>query len=324
MKKPKKAAWECARNTTMSFEGAGYSNISGDFDGMGLSLGFLQWNFGQKTLQPLMSKFIGGFSDMAKQIMQEGADELLSAINSGTALDYAKQKMNNGGNSIVEPWLTRLKNLCNIQEFQAIQDEGAQSYVDRAISMCEKFDVYTVRAFCLFFDIAVQNGSVIHPPQVSGMNDIDKLNAIVNAVVTQTNQQWQNDVRIRKESIVNGKGTVHGRAVNFTDINDSDAFAPDIQEAALALQKAGVIGSPDYWTENAVPGKTVDGGYMNQLILNFVAMHKIVNSFEEVMGVLKDMGIVNSPDYWVQNAIKGGTVDGAYAGALIENIAGKL
>ena len=40
--------------------------------------------------------------------------------------------------------------------------------------------------------------------------------------------------------------------------------------------------------------------------------------------MLVKMGIINSPDYWLENAIKGKTVDGDYAGALIKKMAIKL
>ena len=46
-----------ALNITGSFEGReGWKNISGNFDGQGLSLGLMQQNFGQGTLQPLLIK----------------------------------------------------------------------------------------------------------------------------------------------------------------------------------------------------------------------------------------------------------------------------
>lgn len=55
-----------------------------------------------------------------------------------------------------------------------------------------------------------------------------------------------------------------------------------------------------------------------------------VNSLQENAGleqavqVLKLAGIINSPDYWLQNAVKGGQVSGEYAGLLIEKMADKL
>lgn len=39
---------------TAAFEGGGYTALSGNFDGQGVSFGFLQWNLGRGTLQPLI------------------------------------------------------------------------------------------------------------------------------------------------------------------------------------------------------------------------------------------------------------------------------
>jgi len=35
-------------------EGDPYQGVSGDFDGMGISCGALQWNIGSKSLQPIV------------------------------------------------------------------------------------------------------------------------------------------------------------------------------------------------------------------------------------------------------------------------------
>ena len=45
-------------NLTGSYEGGqGWINITNNFDGMGMSLGLLQQNFGSGSLQPLLLKF---------------------------------------------------------------------------------------------------------------------------------------------------------------------------------------------------------------------------------------------------------------------------
>lgn len=45
---------------------------------------------------------------------------------------------------------------------------------------------------------------------------------------------------------------------------------------------------------------------------------------EEAVGVLKENSIINTPEYWLKNAVVGGTVEGEYAGKLIINMANKL
>ena len=51
-----------ALQITGSFEGSGYNQISGNFDGQGISAGILQWNYGQgslqnKILRPLIDEY---------------------------------------------------------------------------------------------------------------------------------------------------------------------------------------------------------------------------------------------------------------------------
>ena len=48
------------------------------------------------------------------------------------------------------------------------------------------------------------------------------------------------------------------------------------------------------------------------------------DKLSEALKVLVDRGIINTPDYWQQNARVGKTVNGAYAAALIEKVAAFL
>lgn len=82
-----------------------------------------------------------------------------------------------------------------------------------------------------------------------------------------------------------------------------------------------IIGSPDYWVDNCVAGKQVVGQYVQTVILRFVAMYKIFNTFNECCDYLQTMGVVNSPDYWKANAVQGKFCDGLYVNKLLANMA---
>jgi peptidoglycan L-alanyl-D-glutamate endopeptidase CwlK len=47
-------------------------------------------------------------------------------------------------------------------------------------------------------------------------------------------------------------------------------------------------------------------------------------TLEEAIKVLQEHEVMNSPDYWLENAVIGGTVKGEYAGSLIIKMANKL
>lgn len=47
-------------------------------------------------------------------------------------------------------------------------------------------------------------------------------------------------------------------------------------------------------------------------------------TFEQALALLAQRGIIQSPEYWHNNAVQGKTVNGEYAGALIQKMAEKL
>jgi hypothetical protein len=91
-----------------------------------------------------------------------------------------------------------------------------------------------------------------------------------------------------------------------------------------AVNYKPIISSPDYWKKNAVVGGVVNGAYMHQVILNYVAMYKLCSSFEEVLGVMKDRGIISSLDYWRQNAVANKSVSGEYARIVLTRMGAGL
>jgi N-acetylmuramoyl-L-alanine amidase len=65
--------------------------------------------------------------------------------------------------------------------------------------------------------------------------------------------------------------------------------------------------------------KAVAGAILSQLGLAYIEDSK--NGLEGVLEVLVRNGILKSPEYWLQNARKGQSVNGEYAGMLLERMA---
>jgi N-acetylmuramoyl-L-alanine amidase len=65
--------------------------------------------------------------------------------------------------------------------------------------------------------------------------------------------------------------------------------------------------------------KAVSGAILSQLGLAYIEESK--NGLEGALEVLVRNGILKSPEYWLQNARKGQSVNGEYAGMLIERMA---
>lgn len=71
-------AFALALNITGSFEGvAGWQNLTGNFDGQGISMGLLQQNLGQGSLQPIWNLM---FSRYSSQFTQELTSSQVSSV----------------------------------------------------------------------------------------------------------------------------------------------------------------------------------------------------------------------------------------------------
>src|SRR5207249_4901557 len=64
-----------------------FAGLAGDFDGMGLSFGVLQWNLGQGTLQPLLAEMLSEHGETAATVFGEDLNSLKNML----ALDRAAQ-----------------------------------------------------------------------------------------------------------------------------------------------------------------------------------------------------------------------------------------
>ncbi|MEM7647402.1 MAG: hypothetical protein AAF203_10865, partial [Pseudomonadota bacterium] len=75
-------AFSLAMNITGSFEGhAGWTNLSNNFDGQGVSMGILNQNLGQGTLQPLLIQMRENHLDILESVMTKSMlDSLLKML----------------------------------------------------------------------------------------------------------------------------------------------------------------------------------------------------------------------------------------------------
>jgi hypothetical protein len=211
---------------TSEYEGPdGYSNVTGNFDGQGLSFGALQWNLGQGTLQPILSSLITRYPDTVNAIF--GGDKLQTlqnvlATSSSEQVDWGQSISLHGGGTIQSDWCQAFKHLGQTAQCQTVQLEAADAYLQRAKALCDEFGIRTERGYALMFDIAVQNGSVSDAARTymdqQGGTDIaekEKLSLIAQAVANASAAAYRNDVLARKMAIVNGSGVVHDTYFDF-------------------------------------------------------------------------------------------------------------
>lgn len=225
----KPVAYRCLALTGSFETGAGppdcFAGLSGDFDGQGISLGALQWNLGQGSLQPLLQQMADRHRAVLEGVFHEYFPEFLAALLSPPAeqIAWARSIQDLRRFQVLEPWQGLLKALCRTPEFQAIQVRYAGRLHDRAIELCGEYGLTTERATALMFDIVVQNGSISllvktqiqqDFAQLTGIDDplaaeAARMRTIANRRAAACRPEYVEDVRRRKLTIAEGKGVVH-------------------------------------------------------------------------------------------------------------------
>ncbi|WP_291328091.1 peptidoglycan-binding protein [Desulfovibrio sp. UCD-KL4C] len=217
--------------------------VTGNFDGQGMSYGALQWNFGQKTLQPLFLKLLSSHREVAESIFGEHLNRLQQAISGdlADAMAFAASIQDPVKKTVQDPWKSLFFALGHTPEFQAIEVAGAASYVAKGDRLRQEYGLWSERAQALMFDICVQNGSI--PKRVKDLiekdfaalsttisaeeSEIEKMRIVANRRAEASNPRFIEDVRRRKLCIAEGKGSVHGRTYDLAT------------QFALSLERVG-------------------------------------------------------------------------------------
>jgi uncharacterized protein YjdB len=219
-----------ARNITKQFEVGTSNQIVGNFDGQGLSLGYLQWCIKQGTLQSILNRMDRQYNAEMKSIFGTNYDIIHGMIHDElkNQLEWAIS-INDATKQIINPWYSQFVSLCNNEHFISIEADAEIYTVNQAISICDKYNLKTVRGFALAFDIAVQNGGIVTNAtkiidtaleKTPNMIEKDLLEVIANAVADSADKNSE-DVRSRKLAIVNGQGNVHGSVLYLEELSDN-------------------------------------------------------------------------------------------------------
>ena len=155
---------ETALQITGSFESSGdpFGGVSGDFDHQGISLGVLQWNIGQGSLQPLVRN-VG--QAVVLNYMPTYGNDFWHAVNSniGGGLQIVRAWQN--GSVLRPPVMAELRRFTPSPEFKRQQVIAAGKVAGRAFNDAtswaeEEGTQPTKRLFCWLFDLRTQNGGL--------------------------------------------------------------------------------------------------------------------------------------------------------------------
>jgi hypothetical protein len=115
-----------------------------------------------------------------------------------------------------------------------------------------------------------------------------------------------------------GKTVDQFRADVQNEINEKTLYGPEFTNALTKFVKDGIINSPDYWRERAIPGGQVQGDYM----ATFLERSTKTNSLEAAVEFcVTHQLMAEKGDYWRQNCIAGKTVEGEYVRAVFIRLA---
>lgn len=248
---PAAGEWvDLALSVSQSFEGDDpWANITGNFDGAGLTCGALGWTFKWSNQQPLVKKFLSLYGEQElKMLMPKTGVKYIAAVNSKESIGMdIVRGWSNGSSKVSEPYRSELRSfwkdirMINIQKDEAKKTIGkfAQTQTD----LMSKFLGMEPKPYwyCMFFDQGVQNGtgklidfndakkvkfSEILSWCKSGGGDANKNAELWNKTILPdklfllqmaylrariSNPKYQHDVMNRRGTIAMGFGHVHGR-----------------------------------------------------------------------------------------------------------------
>jgi hypothetical protein len=220
-------ALETAFSVTSAFETAGdrFQQITGNFDGAGLSFGPAQVNFGTGTLVPLFQAF-GDADEAALGRCFSDPDDYDDWLRV-TRLPVAEQiawansiTTGRGGHDVIEPWKGYFQAVGRVPRFREImverilRDYGAR--MARAITALQELkpDIHIdhLRCICSLYDLVVQQGSLdkawsaiqARVNQESPQDQFALTRIAVEERGRRANPEWRADAVSRRIGILNG------------------------------------------------------------------------------------------------------------------------
>ena len=233
-------ALESAFEVTSGFETSGdkFQQVTGNFDGAGLSFGPAQVNFGTGTLQPLFEKFAAAdraalaacFTDpddweewQRVMAMPSRDDQVAWANGISTGARLA---------NVMQPWKGYFQAVGRVPGFREIMVEHILRKYGRKLlraagllqSMCPDIRMDHLRCFCSLYDLVVQQGSldkaadairarIVDDPPV---DQFDLVRIAVEERGRRAKSRWRADCVSRRLGILEGVPTTITESGNTT------------------------------------------------------------------------------------------------------------
>lgn len=284
-----------------------YGVVTGNFDGAGLSYGFIQYNFGSGTLQPILEHLIDNHTSDIREAFDYSTDPtdyntLYDVIKNQTLAQQVAwgDSISTVGNKriVIEPWKTYFNNLGDYVSCQEKQRANAESgYYSPALTFFNELKNQSpvtngskrLYAFC--FDYWVQYGGhsvpSILPDILSEISNIDttfktdeqiEIEKMLIASKIRASESggatWE-DAKKRKDFFAIGRDYIRSSYYDIEtdwDLDMSQAFQTDSAPRQLTSNNPKIQDSRIYTTADRIENVNtkVDGQwtYNNGIILN--------------------------------------------------------
>ncbi len=269
-------ALETAFSVTSAFETAGdkFQQVTGNFDGAGMSFGPAQVNFGTGTLVPLFRKFQSADEAALRHCFSDDDDYddwlRVMALPVASQVAWANSvTTGRGGHDVVEPWKGYFQAVGRVGRFREIMvetilhDYGAR--MARAINALQRLRpdirIDHLRCICSLYDLVVQQGSLdkawstieARVTRENPQNQFELTHIAVEERGRRAAQQWQADAISRRLGILKGvPETVDDRQranINFYMLRDvhvrstAELLSGDVAVQLARVSQAVAAGS---------------------------------------------------------------------------------
>jgi hypothetical protein len=240
-------ALESAFSVTSCFETSGdrFQQVTGNFDGAGMSFGPAQWNFKSGTLAPLFRHFQAADAGALRACFTDADDfaefQQVLARPAAEQIAWADAlSTGRGKHELAEPWRGYFRAAGRVQRFRAIMvEEALRKYGARVLvavrylqGLVPGVGIDHLRCLCALYDLVIQQGSLdkakpVIEAEVAQRQPRDQFELVRIAVEARGRTaapQWRADCVSRRVGILNGvPETVdgHQRAnINFYLLRD--------------------------------------------------------------------------------------------------------
>src|SRR4051812_24335727 len=220
-------ALETAFSVTAAFETAGdkFQQITGNFDGAGLSFGPAQVNFKSGTLVPLFRTFASADEDALRRCFSDPDDDsdwrrvmdspVQEQVTWATSITTGR-----GGHEVIDPWKGYFQAVGRVPQFREIMVESvlrdyggkAAEAIQTLQSLRPDITVDHLRCICSLYDLVVQQGGLQKAlPEIAQRvknenpaNQFELVRIAVEERGRKALEQWRADAVSRRVGILNG------------------------------------------------------------------------------------------------------------------------